>query len=270
MWLPADLALLCAALLAAFGNMGRHFVPRISEATREAAYVFLLYALWRLFNVVELHLGGAYQNGRQIWRLERAVGVGSERWLQTHALPHPLVVQFANAYYAIAHVPATIVCLFWLFFRHRRAYRHWRSVLAVTTAISVIMHLVPVAPPRLFPDLGFVDTAVLYHQSVYGNVGAGVSDQFAAMPSIHAAWALLICAAALSVSRSRWRWLAVGHAVLTLLSIAITANHWWLDSLAAAALVGAISSVRRRLMPSADSGCSCPQLARRPIVNNGV
>lgn len=243
MWLPANYALLCCAILMVLGLAGPRLAPtrmsvtRISQACREAAFVFFLYALWRLFNKVDLKLSGGQARGLQVWHFERAIGLGTERWLQAQVLQWPTVVQFFNVYYAVMHVPAMIGCLAWLYLRKRNSYARWRWLLALSTGVDVLIRLVPVAPPRLLPELHFVDTAILYNQSVYGRFGAGISDQLAAMPSIHAGWAILIAAAALIETRSKWRWLAVGHAILTLLSIVLTANHWWLDCIVAGVLM---------------------------------
>lgn len=248
MWLPPEHALACCAATTAYGVTARRRAPRSSAAAREAALVFLLYALWRIFDGVDVHLEGGQRRGLQVWHLERALGLGTERWLQQQILGWPVVVQAANIYYAVWHAPAVIALLVWLYFRHRDSYAHWRSVLAISTGADVLIRLVPVAPPRLIPQLNFVDTAALYHQSVYGRFGAGVSDQLAAMPSIHAGWALLVGVAAWRVSTSRWRWIAVAHAVLTLLSVVVTANHWWLDCIVAALILVPISWAWPRLI----------------------
>jgi hypothetical protein len=82
---------------------------------------------------------------------------------------------------------------------------------------------------------GFVDTALLYNQSVYGN-GLAV-DQLSAMPSVHVAWAVVVGWYAVKVSTSRFRWLAVGHTAMTVFCVVATANHWWLDGIVASVIV---------------------------------
>lgn len=237
MWLPANLAVAAALALGALGWIGRERARRFAEAARETSLVLALYAMWRMLNRVELQLDGATERARQIWRFERAIGIGSERWLQQRIVGHDRVVQAANVFYAAAHVPAMIAFLAWMFFRHRDRYARWRWLLAVSTGACVLIRLVPVAPPRLVPELGFVDTAILHDQSVYGRFGAGVSDQLAAMPSIHACWALIVAAGVWSCAPRRWRWVGVAHAVVTMWSIVVTANHWWLDAIVVGALL---------------------------------
>jgi hypothetical protein len=94
-----------------------------------------------------------------------------------------------------------------------------------------------VAPPRLMPGLGFVDTAMRYKESVYSPGGIGDATQLAAMPSVHVAWAVFIAVAVIAVSSSRWRWLIIVHPAATIFAVVATANHWWLDGIVAAALL---------------------------------
>ena len=92
-----------------------------------------------------------------------------------------------------------------------------------------------------------VDTAAVYGQSVYSAAGGFEADQLSAMPSVHVGWAILVAIAIISVTRSRWRWLAVAYPVLTTLAVVVTANHFWLDGDrgSGAARPGACGSGRR-------------------------
>src|SRR6202012_2414603 len=103
----------------------------------------------------------------------------------------------------------------------------------------------PRAPPRLLASTGMVDTAVQYGQSVYSWRGGFDADEFSAMPSVHVGWALIVAIAVITVSRSRWRWLAAAYPVITLLVVVVTANHFWLDGVAAALLVILIMAGQR-------------------------
>ncbi len=113
------------------------------------------------------------------------------------------------------------------------------------TAGALLIQLVPVAPPRMLPADGMVDTAVQYGQSVYGSVAGFNADQLSAMPSVHIGWALLVALVAIEVSRSRWRWLALAYPVVTMLAVVVTANHYWLDGIAAALLLALALIVQR-------------------------
>ena len=110
-----------------------------------------------------------------------------QRWF----LPYPSIIKFFNVYYATVHFPALIIFLIWCFFRHREHYPSVRNTVAILTAACLLIQLIPVAPPRMFANLGFVDTALRYGQSVYGAVGSGFADQLSAMPSVHVGWAVL-------------------------------------------------------------------------------
>jgi hypothetical protein len=131
------------------------------------------------------------------------------------------------------HFGALFVFLIWLFVRHRDRYRQVRRVLALATVVCLAIQLLPVAPPRLLP--GYTDTAEKYHQSVYG-LGLG-ADQLSAMPSVHVAWAVLIGWAAARIGSGPWRWLGTVHAVLTVIVVAATANHFWADGIVAVAVL---------------------------------
>jgi hypothetical protein len=100
-----------------------------------------------------------------------------------------------------------------------------------------VIRYLRVAPPRFLPELGYVDLATSYGLSVYGPVGTGVSDQFAAMPSIHVGWAALVSFGIVAASTSKWRWVFMAHIVLTVYAVTATGNHWWFDSIAAIALL---------------------------------
>ena len=88
------------------------------------------------------------------------------------------------------------------------------------------------------PEFGFWDLPAELGRDIYGPAGTGASDQFAAMPSIHIAWACIVGFGVWSVTKSRWRITGPLHIVLTFWAVMATANHWWLDGLVAMALVG--------------------------------
>src|SRR5262249_50250924 len=137
--------------------------------------------------------------------------------------------------------------LIWMFIRHRDNYPQVRNTMVLVTGAALAIQLVPVAPPRLTPGLGFVDTGQLYHLSVYAKVGAPGPDQLSAMPSVHVAWALLVALGVVVFSTSKWRWLIITHPSVTILAVVATANHWWLDGIVAAQLIGIAIVVERLL-----------------------
>jgi len=204
----------------------------------ESALLFGLYALWQFAgSFTVMGTSGALPRGRWLWDAERVLHLPSETALQRLVLSHPLLVQACNLYYDILHFPLLGACLIWLYARHRADYPRIRTTVAAFTGISLLIQLIPVAPPRLLASTGMVDTAVQYGQSVYAWSGGFDADEFSAMPSVHVGWALIVAIAVITVSRSRWRWLAAAYPVLTLLVVVVTANHFWLDGIAAGLLV---------------------------------
>jgi hypothetical protein len=205
---------------------------------QESALVLGLFALWQFAgSFTVMGPGGALARGRWIWHLERMLYLPSETSLQRLFLPHPLLVQALNLYYDVLHFPVLIGCLIWLFIRHRDLYIRRRTTLAVFTGACLLVQLVPVAPPRMLPRTGMVDTAVLYHQSVYQTTSGFNPDQLSAMPSVHVGWAILVAIMIISGARSGWRWLAVLYPVGTTLAVVVTANHYWLDAIVAALIL---------------------------------
>jgi len=178
-------------------------------------------------------------------------------------LPHPLLVQAFNLYYDILHFPVLGACLVWLYVRHRDRYPSIRTTVALFTGASLLIQFIPVAPPRMLPGTGLVDTAVKYGQSVYSWHGGFDPDELSAMPSVHVGWALIVAFAVITVSRSRWRWLAAGYPLLTLLAVVVTANHFWLDGVAAAILVAAALAAQRlaRQLRSGEPSRAGPDVA---------
>jgi hypothetical protein len=232
-------AAVLAAVAAGLILTRRARLVAVGRFLRETAVLAALFALWQYAGTFSfMSPDGGLPRGRWLWHAERWLHLPSEAALQRVFLPHPLIVQFANLYYAALHFTGLLITLAWLFIWHRDRYRHVRTTVVLFTASALIIQLIPVAPPRMLNGTGLVDTAVLYGQSVYGAVGGFEADQLSAMPSIHVGWAVIVAVAVVGASRSRWRWLAVLYPVLTTLIVVITANHYWLDGVAAGLLVG--------------------------------
>ncbi len=206
--------------------------------TRETGVLVGLFALWQFAGryAPRVH-GGALARARWIWHAERVARLPNEAAVQRFFLPHPLIVQAFDLYYASLHFVGLIVLLAWLFLRHRDRYPEVRAILVMLTGACLLIQLIPVAPPRMLPLAGMVDTGVLYGQSVYGSVAGFNPAEVSAMPSVHVAWALLVGVTAVRVSTSRWRWLALAYPAATTLAVVVTANHFWADGIVAAALL---------------------------------
>jgi hypothetical protein len=232
----ASVVLTIVALVTRRQEQGRWLA--VGHFCGETAYVSFLYMLWRLGGSLPLvHQSGSIHRGLEIFHLEQRLHFPSEAAMSRWLVKRRWLAEACDGFYATVHVPALLVFLAWLFIRHRDRYYPWRNALAITTGLCLLIRFWRVTPPRLMPGLGMVDVANALHQSVYGPAGGGVSDQLAAMPSIHCAWAILVGLGVVAVSKSRWRWLILLHPIVTTVVVAATANHWWLDGVVGGLLV---------------------------------
>lgn len=225
------------------------------------AGLFLVYKFGR--QLVTGHTGEAFRNAHRVWDLERAIQLPGEGSVQSLLLHGDTFAHLANTYYATVHFPATAAFLVWLFLRRPAHYVWARRILAAMTAAALVLHLAfPLAPPRMLSAAGLVDTARVYGPSVYGPPQSDhLSNQFAAMPSLHFGWALMVAIGLIVATRSRWRWLWLLHPLLTLLVIVGTANHYWLDAIAATALLGlALAVIHLPLRTATTAGRAADKL----------
>lgn len=210
--------------------------------------MFGLYAAWCLIGTITRpHVSGASQRGRDVYALEQWLHLPSEVSVQKLVLPHEWLAHVVNSYYLYGHLNVVVLTLAWTWWRHRPAYPALRVQLIALTIACEVVQLVPVAPPRLLPDLGFVDLAQKYGESVYGDFGSGLASQLLAMPSLHVGWAALVAWTVWRCASGGWRWTGVVHLVLMTLAVVASANHWWLDGIVAAALLAVIVAVQQRV-----------------------
>lgn len=217
-------------LLKPQGPKGRAAVA----AVKECGIVLALFAFWQLAGTLAHHSAqGAVRRGQQLLDLEGDLHIATEHASQRLIEGHPLLAQACNIYYIYGHFNGLILFLAWIWFRHRGHYPAVRMSVVLLTASCFFVHLVTVAPPRLLPGAGFTDTAAEYGQSVYGPTTLGVADQLSAFPSVHVGWAAIVAWWMWRSSPWRWGWVGVVHLVLTSFVVVATANHYWLDGLAA-------------------------------------
>ncbi len=255
MWLDWHWAVGFAAVLGGAGVVARGssiaWVRSAGAFARETALVLALYAVWNYAGRQSVvHVNEAFANGRRVWDVERFLHLPSEDSFEHALLPSVALVRFFNVYYAVAHVPALLACLVWLFVVRRAHYPSMRTTLAIATGACLVVQLVPVAPPRMYPGLGFVDAGAVYGPSVYGKVGTGIADQLSAMPSVHVAWAALVALAVIVAGTSRWRYWILAHPALTVVAVTATANHWWLDGIVALVILFAAWGIDRAARPA--------------------
>jgi hypothetical protein len=208
------------------------------QLTVEFALISALYAVWRVARKLPLAQNdGAVERARSIVDFQEALFIPTELSLQQFILRNDWLGWPTTLYYAILHVPALIAFLVWLFVFHRAHFAHWRNGLVFLTGMCLVIRFWRVAPPRFLPDLGYEDLSERFGPSIYGPVGTGVSDQFAAMPSIHVGWAAVVSLGVFAVSASRWRWFFLLHMIVTIIVVSASGNHWWLDGIVAIGLL---------------------------------
>lgn len=185
----------------------------------------------------------AEANALRVITVERFFGVYHERWLQQFFVGTDAWLVLWNVFYGTFHFVVTVFVLVFLFRRFPERYRIWRNTLAVTTALALVgFAMYPLLPPRLLPSgYGFIDSLKVYGSLWSFDSGSMqvISNQYAAMPSLHFAWALWSGLALLPVLRRPWtRALALLYPAATLMAIIVTANHFLLDALAGAVALG--------------------------------
>ncbi|MEU0723046.1 phosphatase PAP2 family protein [Streptomyces sp. NPDC006140] len=185
----------------------------------------------------------AEEHGMQVYGLERALHIDIEHWVNHTVVRIDWLRNFFDFYYTSFHfaVPLTVLAI--LYWRRPAEYRWARSALGFATLLALVgFWLYPLAPPRLMPTLGFIDTVhgvQDFSQPDYGTLTA-LTNQYAAMPSLHFGWSLW-CGVVIAVLAPRWWLKALGllHPLCTASAIVATANHWVLDAAGGAVVVGA-------------------------------
>ncbi len=209
------------------------------EAAKELCLVGALYGLYKLGrHLAEAQEHLALGNARVVHALETQLGLPSGTAVQ--GLFSDDALHLANMYYVFAHFPVTVAFLVWGFaVRPRDEYVWARSLMAVMTFLALILHIaIPLAPPRMFPQWGYEDTMATIGPSAYEGASAAISNQVAAMPSLHVGWAVLVAVVVARTAAGPLRMFAGAHAATTSLVVVVTANHWWIDGVVAVALLG--------------------------------
>jgi hypothetical protein len=242
--------------------------PRSLRWWREVVYgvaVYVVYSFVRnRFGSADGDPGPAFEHARSIIDVERWMHLYFEPDVQSWYLDLPGrgLIRAWNVYYGIAHFLVTLLTLMWLFRRNPERYPLWRNTLALTTCLAVVgFAAYSLMPPRLLDDpgeygacqvyapeaaaaagtedgapgcdrYGYVDTVEEYGGWIsFGNDGyKDVSNQYAAMPSMHIGWSTWCALALVPIARRRWtKALAVAYPIITLFCIVVTGNHYWID-----------------------------------------
>ena len=215
----------------------------LSFAAFEIAVWTSLYGLYLLVRGLSIASPDeALGNARSLAGLERALGLLVEPSVQDAGAP---LRQAASYYYLLGFAPLLTGVLIWLAVHERNRYRELRSLLLLAVGLALIAHLaLPVAPPRLVPEFGIADSVGLDRD---GSSFAGVPyNPYAAMPSMHVGWSLLVGILAFYASQPRAvRWFFAAHPLLMALAVTVTGNHFLLDSLAGVLVALAALGLRR-------------------------
>jgi hypothetical protein len=231
---------------------------------------YLVYSAVR--NASDARPAEAFEHARQIMSLEHHLGIFHEAKLQEWALHFKPLIITANYLYGSLHFVVTIGVGIWLFRKYSDDYPRFRNTLAITTAIALIgFYLYPLMPPRLLEieghlNLGFVDTLQQYPTIWSFNSGqmSKISNQYAAMPSVHIAWATWCSLALVPRMKSTGKKiLAASYPLVTLIVIVITANHYVIDA-AGGWLILAIGWVLAHKFTRAGRGEPIPELVSGP------
>jgi hypothetical protein len=239
-------------------DAGTWWQPRevgVGRVRAAAGEVLLVAALFLAYKAGRIVLRGdadtAMAHAASVWHLERLLRLPGEVDVQQALMSQHWLVLAANVYYAHVHFPATGACLIWLYLRHAELYLRTRRILTGLTAAGLVLHgCFPLAPPRLVGGTGLLDTGTLYGPAVYGPPDHDpLSNQYAAMPSLHVGWAVVVAVAMIAATHGRLRWLWLAHPVITLLVVVGTGNHYWLDAIVALALLAVVHAVVPRAEP---------------------
>jgi hypothetical protein len=173
--------------------------------------------------------------------VEEGLGVAWEQSLQRAFLAIPDLMQALNVFYFVGHFLFTGIFFVWLYRRSWNGFRSFRDAFLVATAISVAVHwLFPTAPPRL-AGVGLEDTLLVLSGIDIGSpTSAAFSNPVAAVPSLHAAYALGVGIGLFRYGRSKLtRAAGLVYPPLVILTIVVTGNHFVLDAVAGIAVIGA-------------------------------
>ncbi|MFJ9820303.1 phosphatase PAP2 family protein [Streptomyces sp. NPDC101151] len=185
-------------------------------------------------NAVPEQKAEALRNADWVWRVEHQLGIAVEESVNHAVNSATSLIIGMNYYYATLHFVVTLGVLVWLYRWHPGRYAATRLVLFATTGVALVgYYLFPLAPPRLMNGGRFVDTVMVHH--TWGSMASGdlkhMSNQYAAMPSMHIGWSLWCGLTIFALASVPWvRALGLLYPVATLVVIVATANHFWLDA----------------------------------------
>jgi membrane-associated phospholipid phosphatase len=196
----------------------------------------------------------AIAHGQEVIEFEQSIHAFFEPRLQAFFLPAHWLIDFANEVYLNSQFTITFAFLIWLYLFRNESYYFVRNMFVVSMGLALIGYtLFPTAPPRMFPERGFIDTVNAFsgvnHDSGLAKI---FINPFAAVPSMHCAFALMIGGTGVMVSR-RWYARAFWAAWPLLIAwvVIVTANHFWTDAVLGWAVAATSVLVAHRLLARA-------------------
>ncbi|MER6381084.1 bifunctional glycosyltransferase 87/phosphatase PAP2 family protein [Streptomyces sp. NPDC001250] len=228
------------------------FLRRVLTRPNLLLELLLIRVVYAAYSQVRLAAtGGTNSGGRARAERHGHIVLDIERFLHIdieHAINHAVVKidwlrGFFDFYYESFHFVAPLTVLAVLYWRRPVDYRWARASLGFATFLALIgFWLFPLAPPRLMPHLGVIDTVhgvQDFSKPDYGTLTA-LTNQYAAMPSLHFGWALWCGVVIAIIAPKRWmKALGLLHPLFTVSAIVATGNHWVLDAVGGAAVVSA-------------------------------
>lgn len=199
------------------------------------AVVYFTYSISR--NLIPDQVTQAQRNARSILDAEKLLGLDIELGINRWGADLPWLIIPANYYYATLHLSVTLFVMIWLYRRRKAVYARCRSVLLTMTMMALASYwLYPLAPPRLMAGQTYIDTVREY--VLWGFTPSedmqSLSNQYAAMPSMHVGWALWVGVVLVMYGRGRVvRALGVAYPLATVFVVMVTGNHFILDAIAA-------------------------------------
>lgn len=189
----------------------------------------------------------AIRHAQEVLSLERVLHLDWEDPLQAAALRVPDLLRALEGFYFVAHFAITAVFFLWLYRRSLDGFRLFRNAFLISTAIALVVHWqFPTAPPRL-ADIGLVHPGLGL---------AGLSNPVAAVPSLHAGWALGVGVGVCVYARGGWRVVGALYPLTVVFTIVATGNHFVVDAIAGMAVLGlgfAVELLRPRRRATSDA-----------------
>jgi hypothetical protein len=204
------------------------------DAVVQIGLWFAAYYLYRLVRgVVDGEAAVSFQHARDVVGLERGLGLFFEPGLQRLAHDHfRWLVDVANLAYVNFHLFGTTTFLLWLYLRRQDAFPFVRNMFMVAMALALVGYMVyPTAPPRFLPELGFTDTVTQMVGHEPANTANVLYNPYAAVPSMHVAFALMLGFSGARLVQSRvLRTAFYGYPLWVTFVTVLTANHFWIDA----------------------------------------